>query len=252
MQHYRVRLKLYKRVVPPCVPLLPRHVSHRGGNRLPQDCNLTGLPSTVLFTDAAWEGATCLVPWRQKSAVNIFFFKEKLPRPFHESFSCTHVLPLVQPLCSPLQVIGLLPESALVGLVTYGTQVQVHELGFSQCPKMYVFRGGKEISKNQILDQLGLAPTGVAVQRGATGPGVGPGGVVTGGVSRFLLPVSECEFTLAAVGPFPFSFLPLCPPLSPPPLNPRAPAIAFPSTLSIRVWGSDPGGAPVRLLARSA
>ena len=120
-------------------------------------------------------------------------------------FSCwTRVNSLIQLLCSPhlslpLQVIGLLPESALVGLVTYGTQVQVHELGFSQCPKVYVFRGGKEISKNQILDQLGLAPTGGSVQRGAGGPGVGPGGVVTGGVNRFLLPVSECEFTLAGV-----------------------------------------------------
>ncbi|KAL6970904.1 Protein transport protein S23 E [Sarracenia purpurea var. burkii] len=92
------------------------------------------------------------------------------------------------------QAIGLLPDNALVGFVSFGTQVQVHELGFSDMSKVYVFRGSKELSKDQVLDQLGL---GVAGRR--TGPGFQKGGQ-TGlpipGVTRFLLPASECEYTL--------------------------------------------------------
>ena len=30
-----------------------------------------------------------------------------------------------------------------MGLITYGTHVQVHELGFAECAKSYVFRGSK-------------------------------------------------------------------------------------------------------------
>ncbi|XP_020976071.1 protein transport protein Sec23A isoform X2 [Arachis ipaensis] len=91
------------------------------------------------------------------------------------------------------QAIELLPDNALVGFVSFGTQVQVHELGFSDMSKVYVFRGAKEISKDQILDQLGL---GRVPQKGlAQG---GPGGFVpaSSGVSRFLLPASDCEYTL--------------------------------------------------------
>jgi protein transport protein SEC23 len=33
-----------------------------------------------------------------------------------------------------------LPEYAHVGLVTFGTHVHVHELGFSECSKSYVFQ----------------------------------------------------------------------------------------------------------------
>ncbi|XP_050236190.1 protein transport protein SEC23 E [Mercurialis annua] len=98
------------------------------------------------------------------------------------------------------RAIGLLPENALVGLVSYGTQAQVHELGFSDMSKVYVFRGTKEISKDQVIEQLGL---GISGRR--TGGPVGVGGYpqkamqngyTNTGVTRFLLPASECEFTL--------------------------------------------------------
>ncbi|KAH9649515.1 protein transport protein SEC23 [Citrus sinensis] len=52
------------------------------------------------------------------------------------------------------RAIGLLPDNAMVGLVTFGTQAHVHELGFSDMSKVYVFRGNKEISKDQLLDEL--------------------------------------------------------------------------------------------------
>lgn len=94
------------------------------------------------------------------------------------------------------QALGLLPENALVGLISYGTQVQVHELGFSDLPKVYVFRGTKELSQEQILDQLGLSPA--SANRAGKLPASG-GAAGTDVVTRFLLPASECEYTLNSV-----------------------------------------------------
>ena len=54
------------------------------------------------------------------------------------------------------QALSLLPEDARVGLVTFGTHVHVHELGFADCPKSYVVRGNKEFTQQQIKDQLTL------------------------------------------------------------------------------------------------
>lgn len=49
-----------------------------------------------------------------------------------------------------------LPSKALVGVITFGTMVQVHEVGFSDLPKSFVFRGSKEYTTPQIQDMLGL------------------------------------------------------------------------------------------------
>ncbi|GKV28604.1 hypothetical protein SLEP1_g37627 [Rubroshorea leprosula] len=92
------------------------------------------------------------------------------------------------------QAIGLLPEHALVGFVSFGTQTQVYELGFSDMSKVYVFRGSKEISKEQVLEQLGL---GVSARRPAGGyPKPLQNGFQSTGLNRFLLPASECEYIL--------------------------------------------------------
>eukprot|EP00742_Colponemidia_sp_Colp-10_P002689 GILJ01002874.1.p1 GENE.GILJ01002874.1~~GILJ01002874.1.p1 ORF type:complete len:758 (+),score=106.72 GILJ01002874.1:32-2305(+) len=86
------------------------------------------------------------------------------------------------------QSLNLLPPDALVGLVTFGKMAQVHELGFADCPKAYIFRGNKEVTAQQVQDQLGLA-----VRNDPRGPAVGSG------ARRFLLPVSECEFALNSI-----------------------------------------------------
>ncbi|MBA0875879.1 hypothetical protein Goshw_024577, partial [Gossypium schwendimanii] len=92
------------------------------------------------------------------------------------------------------QALGLLPEHALVGFVSFGTQAHAHELGFSDISKVYVFRGDKEISKEQVLEQLGLGSAGRRPTAGY------PKGLQNGhsntGVNRFLLPASDCEYTL--------------------------------------------------------
>lgn len=94
---------------------------------------------------------------------------------------------------SLLQALSLLPENALVGLITFGTHVQVHELGFQECAKSYIFRGGKEVTMQAIVDQLGIRPAG-AQQRG------GPAGATPQpGINRFLVPLADCEFQLSNI-----------------------------------------------------
>ena len=97
------------------------------------------------------------------------------------------------------QTLNLLPEDALVGLITFGTLVNVHELGFADCPKSYVFRGEKEYAPQKVQDMLGVSPI-------RAGPG--PGSATAGGagqmnkqpaLGRFLLPVAECTFALEQV-----------------------------------------------------
>ncbi|KAM3275771.1 hypothetical protein ACQJBY_044251 [Aegilops geniculata] len=52
------------------------------------------------------------------------------------------------------QATELLPDNSLIGFITFGTYVQVHELGFGLLPKSYVFKGTKEVSKEQLLEQM--------------------------------------------------------------------------------------------------
>lgn len=46
--------------------------------------------------------------------------------------------------------LNLLPPETLVGLITFGKFVFVHELGFQECPKSYAFSGTKEYTTQQI------------------------------------------------------------------------------------------------------
>jgi len=34
--------------------------------------------------------------------------------------------------------------------------VNIHELGFSECPKSYVFKGDRELNAKEVGEQLGL------------------------------------------------------------------------------------------------
>lgn len=73
-------------------------------------------------------------------------------------------------------------------------QTQVYELGYAECTKSYVFRGGKEYNPKQIQDMLGLG----AQNRAAPRPGQ-PVPPANYGAARFLLPVSQVEFQLTAL-----------------------------------------------------
>ena len=49
-----------------------------------------------------------------------------------------------------LQVLQMIPENHHVGLITFGTHVHVHELGYAECSKAFVFRGSKEYTSSQV------------------------------------------------------------------------------------------------------
>ena len=46
--------------------------------------------------------------------------------------------------------LSLLPPNALVGLITFGKMVQVHELATEGISKSYVFRGTKDLTAKQV------------------------------------------------------------------------------------------------------
>eukprot|EP00929_Paragymnodinium_shiwhaense_P012711 TRINITY_DN1202_c0_g1_i1.p1 TRINITY_DN1202_c0_g1~~TRINITY_DN1202_c0_g1_i1.p1 ORF type:complete len:755 (+),score=154.08 TRINITY_DN1202_c0_g1_i1:95-2359(+) len=82
------------------------------------------------------------------------------------------------------QSLAMMPQNALVGFITFGAMVYVHELGANTLPRAYAFRGGKEYSSQQIAHQLGLQAqrqSGEDAKR------------------RFLQPVAECEFNLSSL-----------------------------------------------------
>ena len=64
----------------------------------------------------------------------------------------------------------------------------VHELGFQHCPKSYAFRGDKAIKPEEVKAQLGLSHVSDPLQKGDSSA-----------LKRFLVPVSECEFTLNSI-----------------------------------------------------
>ncbi|KAF9437263.1 GTPase-activating protein S23 [Entomortierella beljakovae] len=93
--------------------------------------------------------------------------------------------------------LSLLPPHALVGLITYGTMAQVHELGYSVCPKSHVFRGNKDYTCKQVQEMLGLTAQAMRPQQPVR-PGQ-PAPPAVSGNSRFLLPVQQCEYTLSTI-----------------------------------------------------
>ncbi|MBN3320327.1 SC23A protein, partial [Atractosteus spatula] len=98
----------------------------------------------------------------------------------------------LQALKESLQMsLSLLPPDALVGLITFGRMVQVHELSCEGISKSYVFRGTKDLSAKQIQEMLGLMKPVAPVQQGRP---VQPQDVSVS--SRFLQPVHKIDMNL--------------------------------------------------------
>uniref|UniRef100_A0A672SAU6 Protein transport protein SEC23 n=1 Tax=Sinocyclocheilus grahami TaxID=75366 RepID=A0A672SAU6_SINGR len=97
----------------------------------------------------------------------------------------------LQALKESLQMsLSLLPPTALVGLITFGRMVQVHELGCEGISKSYVFRGTKDLSAKQLQEMLGLSkPAAAQAGRGPQQPPVPPS-------NRFLQPVQKIDMNL--------------------------------------------------------
>lgn len=86
-----------------------------------------------------------------------------------------------------MQALQMMPDTAMVGLVTYGSMVYVHELGFTDFPKAYLLRGDREPTLQDLQAQLGLGLA--AVKRGTASADAS-------GFGRFLVNVREGSFLL--------------------------------------------------------
>ncbi len=105
--------------------------------------------------------------------------------------------------------LSLLPPNALVGLITFGRMVHVHELNTStdentnSMSRSYVFRGTKDLTTKQVQDMLGLnrqIPVPGSVQPTINKPGMPPQQqqqqqYLPPGY-KFLQPVSKCDMNL--------------------------------------------------------
>ena len=54
------------------------------------------------------------------------------------------------------QNLSFLPDNALVGIISFGTHVEVHELSTTEISRSYVFNGKKEYTTSKVADMLGL------------------------------------------------------------------------------------------------
>ncbi|XP_043655015.1 protein transport protein Sec23A isoform X2 [Drosophila teissieri] len=94
--------------------------------------------------------------------------------------------------------LSLLPSNALVGLITFGKMIQVHELGAEGCSKSYVFRGTKDLTAKQVQDMLGIgrgAAPGPQQQQQLPGQPAG-GTAPVPPAHRFLQPIGQCDAAL--------------------------------------------------------
>lgn len=89
--------------------------------------------------------------------------------------------------------LSLLPPNALIGLVTFGTNVQIHELGFSECFRTIAFNGKKEYTSKQIQETLGFLSTDLRPDM--RHPGQRTTAAET--AARYLLPVQDAEYFLS-------------------------------------------------------
>ncbi|KAL0885638.1 hypothetical protein Bca101_009621 [Brassica carinata] len=98
---------------------------------------------------------------------------------------------------SLFQALDLISDTSVVGLITFDSLVRVYELGFPHCTKSYFFHGNRDCTKDQLLDQLCFF-----VKNPKPSSGVIAGvrdGLSAEDIARFLLPASDCQFTLHSV-----------------------------------------------------
>lgn len=91
---------------------------------------------------------------------------------------------------SLIVALDMIPENAYVGLITFGTVVQLYDLAYTSCVKSHVFKGDKEITAAKVQQLL-------AAFRGRQQSGGHAD--ISEPIRRFLMPRGECEFQLSAI-----------------------------------------------------
>ncbi|KAL8485034.1 hypothetical protein ACS0TY_027365 [Phlomoides rotata] len=84
-----------------------------------------------------------------------------------------------------LHTITRLPENALVGLVVFDAMVRVYDLGFTECLRVVVFHGERDVSSEKAEQLLGLHQMKQSLGKTSAMQKQG-----------FLVPLSECEFNI--------------------------------------------------------
>lgn len=92
---------------------------------------------------------------------------------------------------SLLVSLSLLPPTALIGLITFGTHVNVHELGYNECFRTLTFNGKKAYTAKTIQETLGFLAADMR-------SGI-PSQPTMRTAAKYLLPVQEAEFQLTKV-----------------------------------------------------
>jgi protein transport protein SEC23 len=114
--------------------------------------------------------------------------------------SCTNSKEELAELADSLtQALNLLPPDCRVGIITYGTNINVYELASESISKAYILRGNREYAPGRVGELLGC--TGGRPQQqqpggGAPVPPDSPGQQI---LERFILPVSECSFVVESI-----------------------------------------------------
>eukprot|EP01006_Ploeotia_vitrea_P019258 TRINITY_DN51429_c0_g1_i1.p1 TRINITY_DN51429_c0_g1~~TRINITY_DN51429_c0_g1_i1.p1 ORF type:complete len:836 (-),score=128.17 TRINITY_DN51429_c0_g1_i1:867-3374(-) len=105
---------------------------------------------------------------------------------------------------SLIQSLSLIPDNASIGLITYGTNVTLWEVGFSELHKCFIFNGDSEFDQQTTADSLGIAKQAAAQPPPAFGnpnqPQPPQQQQQSGGCSsRFIVPLSDCELTINSI-----------------------------------------------------
>jgi protein transport protein SEC23 len=88
--------------------------------------------------------------------------------------------------------LSLLRQNALIGLITFGKMVQVHELDWKDVQRAMILAETKNITAKQIQDMLGIGKFSEPQQQQPRGSGVQP----VPPINRFLQPFYKCDMSL--------------------------------------------------------
>lgn len=96
--------------------------------------------------------------------------------------------------------LSLLPQDALVGLISYGKHVHIHELGYADTTKTLAFNGKKTYSAKQIQEVLGFLSPDLRAKKNQ-GPNTRQSSFAqqtsaAETLSKYLLPLATAEFAL--------------------------------------------------------
>ena len=79
--------------------------------------------------------------------------------------------------------LSMIPPECEIGVITSGTMCNLLEIGFTDFPKMFVFKGDKQYTPNDIINQLGLV--------NKNDPRV-----QVSSAKKYFMPLKDCEFSL--------------------------------------------------------